>query len=96
MYKVTCEVRSAPASVLAGVLRLVKPYARLDARCLSEALIDYYLGLSFRASSAKRGFSHVSLWRYWHSLRALSGRFKAGAVAIEGAGFKYMGRRAFV
>jgi len=32
------------------VLRVVKPYARLDAACLAEALIDYYLGLSFRAS----------------------------------------------
>jgi len=36
-------------------LRVVKPYARLDAEHLSEALIGYYLGLSFRASSAKHG-----------------------------------------
>jgi len=64
MCKVTGEVRLALASVLRGVLRVVKPYARLDVKCLAEALIDYYLGLSFRASSAKRGFSHVSLWRY--------------------------------
>jgi len=48
MCKVSKEVRLALASVLGGVLRIVKPYARLDVRCLAEVLIDYYLGLSFR------------------------------------------------
>jgi len=43
MCKATREVRLALASVLAGVLRLAKPYAGLDAMCLAEALIDYYL-----------------------------------------------------
>jgi len=50
MCKVTGEVRLALASVLAGVLRVVEPCARLDVKRLAEALIDYYFGSSFRAS----------------------------------------------
>jgi len=54
-YNFTHGLSEALAPVLTDVLRVAKPCARLDVKCLAEALIDYYLGLSFRASSAGRG-----------------------------------------
>jgi len=96
MCKVSRKIRKILVIILTETLKHLKPYARINHKLLSEALIDYYLGLSLRASSSKYGFSHVTLWRYWHQLKHSLKHFKVRAVAMDETGFKYMGQKLFV
>lgn len=52
-----------------GILPLVKPYGDYNSStCMVEALIDYYLGLSYRPASSKYSFSIRESW----ALRAIT------------------------